>query len=146
MNCGEYPGASHGKQRHRLGEAVDGVAPLLAQEQKDGGDQRASVADTDPPDEVDDGESPADGDGDAPYANALEEKIAKGVEQHHGRQEGDAKADEPAVGGRARQNDGAYFFGDRAEGVSRLDDRSAFEFGRRFVLLVHAFVKHSGET
>src|SRR5205807_1558463 len=54
----EDAGAADGEDGHRLGEAVDGVTPGLLEKQKDGGDQRASVTDTDPPNEVDDGESP----------------------------------------------------------------------------------------
>ena len=49
---------------------------------KDGGDQRAGVADTDPPDEIDDGEAPAHGDiGDAPDADALEKQPGHGGKQ-----------------------------------------------------------------
>ncbi len=69
-------GAGDGEERHRLGEAVDRGAPLLAQQQQDGGDQRAGVADADPPDEVDDVEAPADGDVDAPDADAPEEQVS----------------------------------------------------------------------
>ena len=56
----EHRRARHREERHRLGEAVDRRAPLLAEEQQDRRDQRAGVADTDPPDEVDDVERPAD--------------------------------------------------------------------------------------
>ena len=48
----EQPGAGHGEQRHRLREAVDRGAPVLAQQQQDRGDQRAGVTDPDPPDEI----------------------------------------------------------------------------------------------
>ena len=71
----EHAGASHREQRHGFSEAVDRIAPRLPQQQKNGGDQRAGVADTDPPDEVDDGESPADGNVDAPDADALGEQL-----------------------------------------------------------------------
>ena len=43
---------------------------LWLQQQQNRRDQRAGVADTDPPDEVDDGEAPADRDVDAPDADA----------------------------------------------------------------------------
>ena len=66
----EHAGAGDGEERHRLGEAVDRRAPLLAQQQQDRRDQRAGVADADPPDEVDDVEAPADRDVDAPDADA----------------------------------------------------------------------------
>ena len=55
---GEHAGASHREQRHRLGEAVDRVTPGLLEQQQNRGDQRAGVADTDPPHEVDDREAP----------------------------------------------------------------------------------------
>ena len=67
------------------------------QEEKNGGNQRAGVANTDPPDEVDDGESPADGDVDAPDADAFEEQIPDGVEHHHRHQEDDAETQDPAL-------------------------------------------------
>ena len=39
----------------------------------------------------------ADRDIDAPDAHALDQQVADGEQQHHGEQEGDAKADEPPV-------------------------------------------------
>ena len=74
MDEREHAGADHGKDGHRLGEAVDRISPLLLEEQQDCRDQRAGVADTDPPDEIDDGESPAHRDVEAPDADALEEQ------------------------------------------------------------------------
>jgi hypothetical protein len=124
VHAREHSGAGHGEQRHGFGEAVDGIAPGLSQQQKDGGDKRAGVADSDPPDEVDDGEAPADGDGHAPDADALQKQIADGVQHHHGQHESEAEADEPSVGRGAGQHDGADLFRDRAEGVAGLDDRS----------------------
>ena len=67
----KHPRAGDGEKRHRLREAVDGVAPLLEDQQQDGRDERARVADADPPDEVDDGEPPRHRDVDAPDADAL---------------------------------------------------------------------------
>ena len=57
----EHGRAHDGEDRHRLGEAADRHAPLLPEQEQDRGDQRAGVTDADPPDEVDDGEAPADG-------------------------------------------------------------------------------------
>ena len=62
--------ARHREDRHRLGEAADRHAPLLLEQQQDRRDQRAGVADADPPDEVDDVERPADRDVVAPDADA----------------------------------------------------------------------------
>src|SRR6202035_1193399 len=70
----ENSGAGHGEQGHSFGKAVDGIAPRLPQQQENRGDERAGVADADPPHEGDDGEAPADGDGDAPNANAFQEQ------------------------------------------------------------------------
>ena len=52
---------------------------------KNGGNQRARVADSDPPDEIDDGKSPADRNVDAPDADAFDEQVADGEQQHHQR-------------------------------------------------------------
>ena len=43
---------------------------------RNGGNQRAGVADSDPPHKIDDGKSPADGDVDAPNPHAPAEQIA----------------------------------------------------------------------
>src|SRR5208283_4189785 len=114
--------ASHRKQRHGFGEPVDGVAPGLPQQQKDGGYERARMPDTDPPHEVDDGEAPADGDVDAPNANAFDKQVAERVQQHHRDQEAGSEADDPAERGRPRQDDGADLVGNRGERIPGLDD------------------------
>src|SRR5215831_4053410 len=139
VDGGKDPGCRDGKQRHRFREAVDRVAPCLPQQQENGGDQRSGITNTDPPHEVDDGEAPSDGDGHAPDANPLQKEVAHGVEQHHRGHEGDAESDEPSVGRRSRENDGTDLFGNRAESMAGFDHGSAFDLGRRFVLLVHAF-------
>src|SRR5579864_3004685 len=95
------------------------------------------MADSDPPDEIDDGESPPDGDGHAPDADALQKKIADRVEHHHREYEAQTKAHEPAVRSGTRQHDRADLFCDRAEGVARLDHRRALRLYRHLVLLVH---------
>src|SRR5581483_231685 len=97
------------------------------------------MADTDPPDEVDNGEAPSDRDGDAPDADALQEQIPDGKQHHHGRHEAETEPDEPSVRRRAGQHDGADLFRDRAESVPGLDNGCAFEFGGRFVLLWHVW-------
>ena len=79
----EHRRAGDGEQRHRLGEAVDRRAPLLAEQQQNRRDQRAGVADADPPDEVDDVEGPADGDVVAPDADAGHQQVADGHVQDH---------------------------------------------------------------
>ena len=106
MQKRENAGASHGEKRHSFGEAVDGCAPLLIEQKENGGDQRAGVADTDPPDEVDDGEAPADGDVDAPDADALDDQPADGDGiRTPSRLKAIEQTDEPAQRGRPREND-----------------------------------------
>ena len=58
------------KQRHGLGEAVDRAAPSLAGQQQHCRDQRAGIADADPPHVVGDSDAPHDGGVDAPDADA----------------------------------------------------------------------------
>ena len=72
----EHARAHDREDRHRLGEAVDARPPLLVHQQQDRGDQRAGVADADPPHEVDDREAPGDRDVDAPDADADVEQPA----------------------------------------------------------------------
>ena len=92
----EHAGASHGEQRHGFGKAVDGVAPRLLQQQQNGGDERAGVADTDPPDEVDDGEAPGHRDLDAPDADAADEQVGDRDQQQHHEHARDDKSCQPA--------------------------------------------------
>src|SRR5579859_1061112 len=80
------------------------------------------MSDTDPPDKVDDGEAPADGDVDAPNAGALHEQVAEREQQHHRDQETGSEADDPPKRGRARQHDGADLVGNRGERMPGLDD------------------------
>src|SRR5579871_235392 len=82
------------------------------------------MANADPPHEVDDRKAPADRNVDAPDADALEEQVGQGEQQHHRHQEADPKADEPSCRGRPRQYDRADFVGDRAEREAGFDDRS----------------------
>ncbi len=69
--------ADDGEDRHRLGEAVDRRAPLLAEEEEDGADERAGVADTDPPDEVRDVPGPVDRRRVSPDADAVPEQVRR---------------------------------------------------------------------
>src|SRR5882724_7799077 len=115
MEYRKKTGARDREQGHGFGETVDGVAPGLAEQEEDGGDQSSGVADSDPPDEVDDGESPSDGDIYAPNSNSANEEIADGVEQAHGDQEGEAEPNEPSVGRGASEHDGADLVRDRGE-------------------------------
>ena len=119
----EHRRARHREERHRFREPVDRGAPLLAEEQQDRRDQRAGVADADPPDEVDDVERPADRDVVAPDPDAREQQLDDRHVQDHQEEERDREAEEPADRRPLRQDDAADLVGDRAEGVARLDDR-----------------------
>jgi hypothetical protein len=118
----EQPGAGDREQRHRFGEAVDRGAPGLAKEEQNRGDQRAGVADADPPDEVDDVERPADRSVVAPDADTGDEQISQRVEQHHHQQEGDAEADVPPAR-RLPRDDLGDLVGHRPGGVTGLDEQ-----------------------
>ena len=95
MDQREEAGAGYCEQRHRLGEAVDRGAPVLSEQQEDRGDERAGVANADPPDEVDDGEGPADRDVDSPDAHAAGEEPRDRDEEQLEEPERQRKADEP---------------------------------------------------
>src|SRR5262249_37656871 len=82
VDQGEQAGLHHREDGHGFGEAFDGRTPTLLEEKQDGRDQSSGVADTDPPDEVDDGESPADGNVDAPDPGAAREQVANCRVQH----------------------------------------------------------------
>src|SRR5215469_9316793 len=95
------------------------------------------MADSDPPHEVDDREAPADRDVDTPDPGAFYKQVSEREQQHHGDQEGHAEAHEPSCRGRARQDDGADLVGNRAEGMSRLDDRRWRVRGDFFRVICH---------
>ena len=98
----EHAGAGHGEQRHRLGKAVDRVAPALLEQQQNRRNQRAGVADTDPPDEVDDGEAPADRNVDAPDADAADrtDTPRRTAADSAGRRRRRSRPSQPSVTGR----------------------------------------------
>ena len=124
-----HAGTGDREERHRLGEPVDRRPPLLPEEEEDRGDQRPGVADADPPDEVDDVEAPADGDVDAPDADALHEEVRHGVQEHEKEEERDREAEDPPprclVENRRRD-----LVGDGGGRVPRRDDRRARKDGR----------------
>ena len=132
----EHRRARDREERHRFREPVDRGAPLLAEQQQDGGDQRPGVADTNPPDEVDDVERPADRDVVAPDADAREQQLDDRDVQDHQEHERDREAHEPADRRAVRQDDSADLVGDGTEGVPGRDDvgrarEQCFARGRR---------------
>src|SRR5579871_5223027 len=66
-----HAGAHDREQRHGFGKSVDRVAPLLAHEEQDRGNQSSRMADTDPPNEVDDVEGPTGRNVIAPDSDSL---------------------------------------------------------------------------
>ena len=117
----EDPRASHREQSHRLGETVDRRTPVLLEQQQDGRDQRARVADADPPDEVDDRETPAHGNVQAPNARPAKHQHGDRIEQHHHQREADAQPHVPQARRAAGEHDAADLLADRAVGVPALD-------------------------
>jgi hypothetical protein len=75
--AGNMAAQMHREDGHGLGEAVDARAPLLAEEEEDGGDQRSGVADADPPHEVGDVPGPVDRRVVTPDADAHREQVAR---------------------------------------------------------------------
>src|SRR5690606_24665363 len=97
-------------------------------EQQNRRDQRAGVADTDPPDEVDDGKTPADRVVDAPDAGALEHQVDQRHQQELQDAEADQEADEPAER-RLADDEATDLVGDRPEVVPwRKKTRSGYRF------------------
>ena len=121
---GKHAGARHGKKRHRFGEPVDGSAPLLPQQQQNGGNQRAGVTNSDPPDEIDDRKAPADRDIDAPDAHALHQQVRHAIKfSSINRAERDGEAENPARGRAASQHNRADLVRYRSKRMPRLNNR-----------------------
>src|SRR5437763_3978803 len=91
------------------------------------------MADTDPPNKVDDGESPADGDVHAPDAHAFVEQPADGQQKPLQNHKADEHAQNPTTLDRPLQNDSADLLVQRGKGMPRLNDRcflfADFDFG-----------------
>src|SRR5262249_51198195 len=90
------------------------------------------MANTNPPDKVDDREAPGDRHIDAPNANAYGQEIGDGKEQDHDQEKGQPKANPPAGWRTTAERDGADLIGDGGVRVPGLEDGS----GRRLVLLM----------
>src|SRR5215813_13761014 len=97
MQNGKHAGTGDGKQRHRLCKAIDGVAPRLPQEKKNGGNQSSRVPDSNPPHEIDNGKPPAHRDVHTPDTASAEKEIADRIEQPHADKEREAKPKQPTV-------------------------------------------------
>ena len=124
MQNRKHAGARDGEQRHGFRKSVDRRAPVLFEQKQDRRDQRARVADSDPPDEIDDGESPGDGDHDAPDADAPVEQPRHRNQQNVHQQEGAREADEHLLRRLQERlvNHAADLVGDGAEVVAGTED------------------------
>src|SRR5262245_27240408 len=87
--------ACNREQRHGLGKSIDRGAPALMQKQENRRNQRAGVADADPPDEIDNGQTPSNRDIYTPNADASDEQIAHGIVQQNYERECEQKSDPP---------------------------------------------------
>src|SRR5512135_3789318 len=77
------------------------------------------MADTDPPDEVDDREAPRHWLRDGPDAHASEEEPGERDHQHSGSAAGDAEHRKPTQRRVRREHDARDLLGDRPEGLAR---------------------------
>src|SRR5258708_17009402 len=88
MDQREQAGLHDSKDRHAFSKTVDRGTPSLLEKQQNGGDQRSCVADTDPPDEIDDREAPAYRYVDAPDSSALPDEAGnrpvQNAQDHYG--------------------------------------------------------------
>ena len=122
MDDGEHSGADHSEQRHRLGEPVDRISPALLKEQQDGGDQGSGMADTDPPDEIDDRKAPGYRLGDSPNSSALKKEPRNRDHQNAGNRTRNNESAEPAQGRVRREHDAGDLLRNRFESMSRRND------------------------
>lgn len=96
-------GAHDGEQRHRLGRAIDRRTPFLQEKKQDGGNQRASVPDSDPEDKVGDVKRPADGSVQTPGADTGGNLVGDGDKAKQERCRRNAESAPPQLRGLAIQ-------------------------------------------
>jgi len=118
MEDRHQPRHRHGEDRHRLREPIDRRSPVLPQQQQERGDERAGVADADPPHEVRQRERPRDRLVDAPDADALGEQVTDGdtEQQREGRGKRESEHIAPVHG--ALEHDVRDLVGDDRAGVA----------------------------
>ncbi len=90
------------------------------------------MANTDPPNEVDDGKSPAYGYVDAPDTGAFVEKPANGHQHHIHDAERHEEPGEPPERGAAANDNGADLFRDGRKSMARLNHREHARLGYVF--------------
>ncbi len=137
MQHREHARAHDREKRHGLGETVDRIPPRLIQQQQNRRDQRARMADTDPPHKVNDRESPPDRNVDTPDADALNKEPCGGRHQGLHQPESDQQAEDPSQRGLPLENDPADFVRNRRETVSLVDYRPYLDFIGQLYRLCH---------
>src|SRR5215471_16286505 len=95
------------------------------------------MANADPPDEVNDRETPADGDIDAPDPGASKEQVAEREQQHHRDQKASSEADNPSHRSGPGQHYGADFVRNRGEGMPGFNDRGPVARYGFFEMICH---------
>ena len=96
VDAEELRGREHREHGHRLGAAVDRVAPLRAEQVEDRADQRAGVGDADPEHEGDDVHAPEERVRVAGDAEALVDLIDPGGSRGDHERDGDVQQHDPA--------------------------------------------------
>ncbi len=88
------------------------------------------MANSDPPDEINDGEAPSHGDVYAPNSYADGEEDGYRIEEHQQQQEGSGESQKPSGPLSLTQNDGADLVCYRGDRIARLNYRRLANFGR----------------
>src|SRR6185312_1462055 len=108
-----------GKDGHRFREPVYGTAPGLIHQQQEGGDQRAGMTDSDPPDEIRDGESPRDWNFNAPNADSFREQIGDRDSEHDKKEQAEPERTPPEQRHLAGEHNRTDLFAHRLERRAR---------------------------
>src|SRR5271167_3878043 len=98
------------------------------------------MADSDPPDEVDDGKSPPNRNVDAPDPDALGKEVGHRKKQNLQNHERDEKSRYPAQRDRPFEDDRADVVGDTGKGMSGLNDWSLLGVLYQLGMLCHALL------
>ena len=105
----KHSSAGDGKEGHRFSEAIDAGAPVLPHQEEHGANESSGVTNADPPDKIDDGESPRDWNIDAPDAHAAQKQIGDRRRENQDEQSGQRKTKSPCPARLSLENDVADF-------------------------------------
>src|SRR6476646_3629286 len=95
VHAGENRGANHREKRHRFRGTIDRSAPFLSQQVKNGLNQSAGMADTEPEHEISNVPGPSDGMVQSPGPNAGGNLIAQAEKTETGNSRGDREGNPP---------------------------------------------------